>query len=161
MARSNNLVGGGDESVIQILGQEAPEDRLSDNDSRGTPQPLTASATLITLALIFYSLGVWAERIARYLKPWHVAAFWTGCVFDVSGTWAMHRMATGPFDLLEWHTLTGQIALWLMLAHAIWATWVARRGSEEARTGFHRYSLFVWLVWLVPYFGGMYLGMSG
>jgi len=24
---------------------------------------------------------------------------------------------------------------------------------------FHRYSLFVWLVWLVPYFGGMYIGM--
>jgi uncharacterized repeat protein (TIGR03987 family) len=122
---------------------------------------LTASATLITLALFFYSLGVWSERLARYLKPWHVAAFWTGLAFDVSGTWAMHRMATGPFDLLEPHTLTGQIALWLMLAHAIWATWAARRGSEEARTGFHRYSLFVWLVWLVPYFGGMYLGMSG
>jgi hypothetical protein len=29
-------------------------------------------------ALIFYSVGVWSERIARYLKPWHVAAFWTG-----------------------------------------------------------------------------------
>ena len=72
--------------------------------------PLTASATLITLALIFYSLGVWSERIARYLKPWHVAAFWTGFIFDISGTWAMHRMATGPFDLLEPHTLTGQIA---------------------------------------------------
>jgi hypothetical protein len=26
--------------------------------------------------------------------------------------------------------------------------------------GFHRYSLVVWLIWLVPYFGGMYLGMS-
>ena len=22
-------------------------------------------------------------------------------------------------------------------------------------------ALFVWLVWLVPYFGGMYLGMTG
>ena len=122
---------------------------------------MTVSATLITLALIFYSLGVWSERIARYLKPWHVAAFWTGFIFDVSGTWAMHRMATGPFDQLNLHTLTGQIALWLMLAHAIWASRVAYRGSEEARTDFHRYSLFVWLVWLVPYFGGMYLGMKG
>jgi hypothetical protein len=36
------------------------------------------STTLITLALLFYSLGVWAERIARYLKPWHVLAFWIG-----------------------------------------------------------------------------------
>jgi uncharacterized repeat protein (TIGR03987 family) len=72
----------------------------------------------------------------------------------------MHRMAEGPFDLWEAHTLTGQIALWLMLAHATWATVVTRRGSDYARARFHRYSLIVWLVWLVPYFGGMYLGMS-
>jgi uncharacterized repeat protein (TIGR03987 family) len=120
-----------------------------------------ASAVLITLALIFYSIGVWSERIARYLRPWHVAAFWIGFAFDVSGTWAMHLLAQGPFDLLESHTLTGQIALWLMLAHAVWATWVIRRGTEDARRGFHRFSLVVWLFWLIPYFGGMYLGMSG
>jgi uncharacterized repeat protein (TIGR03987 family) len=121
---------------------------------------LIISTTLITLALVFYSLGVWSERFARYLKPWHVAAFWTGFIFDVTGTWAMHLLAKGPFDLLASHTLTGQIALWLMLAHAIWATYVVRRGSESARTGFHRYSLIVWLIWLVPYFGGMYIGMT-
>ena len=119
-----------------------------------------ASAILITLALVSYSIGVWAERMARYLKPWHVVAFWVGFAFDVSGTWAMHLIAQGPFDLLEIHTLTGQLALWLMFAHALWATWVTRKGSEPARAGFHRFSLLVWLFWLVPYFGGMYLGMS-
>ena len=121
--------------------------------------PLIVSTTLITLALAFYSLGVWSERIARYLKPWHVGAFWLGFLFDTSGTWAMHRMAEGPFDLRESHTLTGQIALWLMLAHAVWATVVTRKGGDEARKGFHRYSLIVWVVWLVPYYGGMYLGV--
>ena len=122
--------------------------------------PLIISTTLITLALVFYSLGVWSERIARYLKYWHVAAFWTGFIFDVTGTWAMHRIANGPFDLRAPHTLTGQIAIWLMFAHALWATFVVRKGSESARTGFHRYSLIVWLIWLVPYFGGMYIGMT-
>lgn len=122
---------------------------------------VVVSTTLITLALLFYSLGVWAERIVRYLKPWHVVAFWTGFVFDVAGTLAMHRISEGPFDLLDAHTLSGQIALWLMLAHALWATHVVRNGTEEAREGFHRYSLFVWLVWLIPYFGGMYIGMKG
>jgi uncharacterized repeat protein (TIGR03987 family) len=121
---------------------------------------LMVSVLLITLAFLFYSLGVWAERVASYLKGWHLAAFWGGFCFDVSGTYAMHRMAQGPFDLLAPHTLTGQIALWLMLLHAIWATAVVGRGSEEARKGFHRYSLFVWLVWLIPYVGGMFLAMK-
>jgi uncharacterized repeat protein (TIGR03987 family) len=120
---------------------------------------LAVSATAITFALIFYSIGVWAERIARFLKPWHAVAFWFGFFFDACGTLAMHQLAEGPFDLRETHTLTGQIALWLMLAHAIWATRVVRKGSDSSRRGFHRYSLFVWLVWLVPYFGGMYLAM--
>ena len=122
---------------------------------------MIASAGLITLALVFYTVGVWSERIARYLKPWHVVTFWIGFAFDLAGTLHMHRLAEGPFNLFEPHTFTGQIALWLMLAHAIWATWVSRSGSEEQRGDFHRYSLVVWLIWLIPYFGGWYLGMSG
>ncbi|MFA6232835.1 MAG: HsmA family protein [Bacteroidota bacterium] len=121
---------------------------------------MNEAAILITLALIFYSLGVWSERLAKYLKPWHVIAFWIGFAFDVSGTMAMHEMAIGPFDITQPHTLTGQLAIWLMLFHAIWATWVVRRGSESILLGFHRYSVIVWIIWLVPYFGGMYLGMT-
>jgi uncharacterized repeat protein (TIGR03987 family) len=118
------------------------------------------SITLITLALIFYSLGVWSEKIARYLKPWHVVAFWIGFVFDVSGTYAMHLIAKGPFNILELHTLTGQIALWLMLLHAIWATKVIIKQDESMKIKFHKFSIVVWVIWLIPYFGGMYLGMK-
>ena len=121
--------------------------------------PVIISTVLITLALVFYSLGVWSERIARYLKLKHVVFFWIGFMFDISGTFAMHKIATGPFNILEPHTLTGQIALWLMLIHAIWATYVARKGTDSSRKSFHKYSLTVWLIWLVPYFGGMYMGM--
>ena len=118
------------------------------------------SAILITLALIFYSLGVWAERLARYLKPWHVVSFWIGFVFDVSGTWAMHLISKGPFNISKPHTLTGQIAIWLMLLHAIWASYVVRKGSEKMLIRFHRFSIFVWLIWLIPYIGGIFLGMN-
>jgi len=117
------------------------------------------STTLITLALFFYSLGVWSERIAKYLKTWHVLFFWIGFVFDLSGTYAMHLIAKGPFDILEPHTLTGQIALWLMLFHAIWATRVIIKRNERMKFKFHKLSILVWLFWLIPYFGGMYLGM--
>ncbi len=118
------------------------------------------SATLITLALIFYSLGVWSERLAKYLKLSHVVAFWIGFTFDISGTYAMHLLAKGSFDITNPHTLTGQIALWLMLFHAIWATIVVVKQNESLRNKFHRFSIVVWLIWLIPYFGGLYLGMS-
>lgn len=121
---------------------------------------LIFSTTTITLALVFYSLGIWAERISKYLKSWHVIAFWVGFTFDVTGTLAMHKLSDNPFDFTDMHTLTGQIALWLMLAHAIWATIVVKRGYETLRLKFHRYSLFVWLIWLIPYLGGMFLGMK-
>ena len=121
---------------------------------------LTLSIILISLALVFYSLGVWAERISRYLKLWHVIAFWIGFLFDVSGTSAMHILAKDPFDLTNPHTLTGQIALWLMLAHAIWATVVVKRGAEKELINFNKYSVIVWLFWLVPYFSGLYIGMK-
>lgn len=118
------------------------------------------STTLITLALLFYSLGVWSERIAKYLKPWHIVAFWIGFTFDVSGTYAMHLIAKGPFDILEPHTLTGQIALWLMLLHAVWATRVIIKQNEALKVKFHKFSIVVWFIWLIPYFGGMLLGMN-
>ena len=121
---------------------------------------LIFSTITITLALIFYSLGVWSEQISRYLRSWHVWMFWTGFVFDVSGTVGMHFISDHPFDLTNLHTFTGQVALWLMLAHAIWATKVVRRNNTLLRIRFHRYSLFVWLVWLVPYIGGMIMGMN-
>lgn len=121
---------------------------------------LILSTILITLALVFYSTGIWSERFSRYLRGWHVAAFWTGFMFDVSGTWAMSKLSEHPFDLLDLHTLTGQIAIWLMLIHAVWATYVAIKGSENSRKKFHQYSLIVWLIWLIPYFGGMIMGMT-
>jgi uncharacterized repeat protein (TIGR03987 family) len=121
---------------------------------------LVLSTTLITLALIFYSVGVWSERFSRYLKGWHVAMFWTGFVFDISGTLAMSSLSNDPFNILKPHTLTGQIALWLMLIHAVWATFVVIKRDENSRIRFHKYSLIVWLIWLIPYFGGMIMGMT-
>ncbi len=119
-----------------------------------------ASSALITLALLLYTVAVFAERAQRMLHGWHLALFWSGMVFDASGTYAMSLLSPGPLDWSDPHTITGQLAIWLMLAHTVWATWVVRRGSDRSRSTFHRYSLAVWAVWLVPYFGGMALGIS-
>jgi len=113
---------------------------------------------LITFALVFYSIGVWSERIAGRLKGWHLIFFWTGLVFDTLGTGMMMEMAGGiTFDL---HGATGVLAILLMLVHAIWASLVLRRKDERLIQNFHKFSLVVWLIWLVPYFSGFFLGMS-
>ncbi len=116
------------------------------------------SGVLVTLALVFYTVGVWSERLQRYLRPWHLGAFWVGLVLDGAGTYAMDRLVPG----WQWnvHAFTGLSAFLLMLVHAAWASWVVWCGSAEAKGTFHRYSLFVWLFWLIPYFGGMYAGMA-
>ena len=122
---------------------------------------LTISAiVLISLALVFYSIGIWSERYSRYLKTWHVVCFWLGLLFDISGTYAMHLISTKEFNFLEPHTLTGQIALWVMLVHVVWATYVIKWGSEKTHRKFHVYSIHVWMLWMVPYLGGMYLAMK-
>jgi uncharacterized repeat protein (TIGR03987 family) len=122
---------------------------------------ITISAiVLISLALVFYSIGIWSERYSRYLKTWHVVCFWLGLLFDISGTYAMHLISTREFNILEPHTLTGQIALWVMLVHVLWATYVIKWGSEKTHRKFHVYSIHVWMLWMVPYLGGMYLAMK-
>ena len=108
---------------------------------------------IISLALVFYSIGVWSERIQGKLKIWHLFFFWLGLVCDTWGTGLMIEMAGGlTFDI---HGVTGVIAIVLMMIHAIWATLVIIKRDETAIKNFHKFSLFVWFVWLIPYFSPM------
>jgi uncharacterized repeat protein (TIGR03987 family) len=112
---------------------------------------------LITLALVFYSIGVWSERFAGRLKGWHLIFFWSGLMCDTIGTGMMMDMAGGlTFDI---HGATGLIAILLMLIHAAWASVVLLRKDERFIQNFHKFSLVVWLIWLIPYFSGFFLGM--
>lgn len=121
------------------------------------PTEVLISTILITLALIFYTIGVWAERLAGRLKPWHLIFFWGGLIFDTTGTGMMMDMAGGLTS--DIHGITGVLAILLMIIHAIWATIVLLRKNEGAILTFHRLSVVVWLIWLVPYFTGFFISM--
>lgn len=123
------------------------------------PQELIFPSIIMSLAFAFYTTGVWAERAARNLRLWHVVAFWTGWAFDAYGTWLMEQMRMAGQESGLFHGLTGASAFALMGVHAVWAAWVLVRGTDSARRGFHRYSVIVWVVWLVPYLGGMVAGI--
>ena len=117
------------------------------------------ASLIITLALVFYTIGVWSERISGRLKPWHLVFFWLGLACDTLGTGMMFEFAGGlTFDV---HGLTGLLAIVLMFIHAIWATVVLVRKDEHWIKNFHKFSVLVWLIWLVPYFSPMFFALGG
>ena len=110
-------------------------------------------------ACILYAVGVWSERLRKRLEKWHVAIFWSGLVCDTIGTGAMGVMA-GSLIQLNFHGLTGLLAILLMLFHAAWATAVIVRKNERMILRFHSYSVVVWIIWLIPMVTGMILGSN-
>jgi uncharacterized repeat protein (TIGR03987 family) len=92
------------------------------------------------------------------LSWFHLGFFWAGFVMDTTGTTLMSDIAGGfEFNI---HGITGVLALVLMAVHAVWATVVLVRKSEKWIEKFHKFSLVVWGIWLVPYLIGMALNMK-
>jgi uncharacterized repeat protein (TIGR03987 family) len=114
---------------------------------------LIIAIVAIVSALVFYTIGVWSERIAGRLKFGHLILFWIGFIFDTTGTTLMGNIA-GKMDF-DIHGITGALAIILMLSHAVWASVILIRNQEKEIQGFHKFSLFVWLIWLIPFFTGM------
>lgn len=112
----------------------------------------------ITLALVFYSIGIWAEKIQKVLKKWHIAFFLLGLVADTLGTGIMSELSTDAGGMSVMHMVTGLLALILMAVHAVWAIWTYWKGTEQAKQNFHKFSVVVWCFWLMPYLIGVYLG---
>ncbi len=122
---------------------------------------LMAAIITITLALVFYTIGVWSEHRSRQLKTIHLIFFWLGLCMDTTGTILMGRIAKQSVfsGNLSLHGVTGMTAIILMIVHAIWATVVLVKKNEDSTKNFHRFSIAVWAVWLVPYILGMIIGM--
>ena len=112
----------------------------------------------ITLALVAYTIGVWSERIGGRLEPWHLAMFCLGLLFDTIGTGMMFDLAGGM--TWDFHGVTGLLAIVLMALHAGWAGVVLLRRDEAWITRFHRFSIVVWCLWLVPYLSPMFVAMA-
>ena len=116
-----------------------------------------AATIIINLALIFYSIGVWSERLQGRLKVWHTIFFWLGIICDTWGTGLMLKFVGElTFDI---HGLSGLFAIILMFIHAVWATVVLVKKDEKMIANFHKFSVTVWFIWLIPYFSPMALRM--
>ena len=126
---------------------------------------LILAIVTITLALVFYTIGVFGERKAKSLNKKHVIIFWLGLLCDTTGTLTMSKIAKSGAATMSamgqsLHGITGFLAIVLMLFHAVWATWVLYKNDEKKKETFHKFSIVVWVIWLIPYFIGMMLGMG-
>ena len=116
------------------------------------------ASVIMATALVLYTIGVWSERFAGRLRGWHLAFFWAGLVCDTVGTGMMFDYVGGmQFDV---HGISGVVAIVLMAVHAVWATVVLRRRDERWLTKFHRFSVVVWAIWLIPYLSPMFVAMA-
>ncbi len=122
------------------------------------PPLLFTAVILFTIAMIFYTWGVWAEKHASRLKPWHVKMFACGVGVDTLATVLTFIVVGG----IVWtpHAIMGFISLALMAIHFLWALRVIRRGDERALTNFHKLSLIVWVIWMFSYLSGFASGIG-
>lgn len=119
---------------------------------------LIYAVLFINLALVFYTIGVWGEKIQKKLKGWHLAIFWIGLLFDTLGTSFMAAISNNGFRL-DFHGITGLLAIVLMLVHVVWATWVLISNNKEMKLKFHKLSFIVWILWLIPFGSGAIFSM--
>jgi uncharacterized repeat protein (TIGR03987 family) len=121
-----------------------------------SPTLIGAVTTILTAAVI-YTIAVFAEHRARMLKPWHLALFWAGLVFDTIGTSLMSDIAGG--FRLNIHGVLGVVAIVLMLVHATWATVVLLLKRDALVRNFHHFSLTVWALWMASLVTGFVLAI--
>ena len=81
---------------------------------------LVFASVAISLALFFYTWGVFGERRGGTLSLKYVLLFWIGLACDTTGTLTMSNIASqsaaSGFGI---HAITGVVAIVLMLVHAL------------------------------------------
>ncbi|MEI8080444.1 MAG: HsmA family protein [Actinomycetes bacterium] len=123
-----------------------------------SPTLIFAMASIL-LAASIYTMAVFSERAAGVLKPWHLALFWAGLVFDTIGTSLMAEIAGGwRFDL---HGVVGMSAIALMLIHSVWASIALGFKQQRVLHTFHRFSIMVWGLWTFALVSGFAMVIFG
>ena len=107
--------------------------------------------TFICLALVFYTISVWSERITKKLKLWMVVLFASGFISDLIGTSIMFFRAIEKFSF-ELHKIAGYSALLIMFLHLIWA--IFARYNKNYELYFTKFSIFAWCIWLIAFISG-------
>ncbi|MGV6825813.1 MAG: HsmA family protein [bacterium] len=122
------------------------------------PSLLLYAVILFTVALVLYTVSVWSERMQGQLKTWHLIIFGLGVFVDAIATWLTIEFV-GAIVFTP-HAIFGFTSLFLMALHFVWAVTVYVSDKQPGMIQFHRFSLIVWLIWMVSYITGFVSGMQ-
>jgi len=125
---------------------------------------LIAAIIIITLALVFYSIGVIGEARRKKLIWRDVVWFGCGLVSDFIGTMTMRQISlNGENVLAPWAntlmTISGTAAIILMLIRIIFAVLVMLK-FPNYKEKFHKWSIVIYVFWLISYISGP-IGLMG
>jgi len=116
------------------------------------------ATSIVTLALIFYTIGIISEQIKKELTRKVLAFVTLGIIFDISATTLMIiGSANSPFTV---HGLLGYSSLTLMMIDVV-LLWRHKKvhGFGNVSSGLHIYSRMAYTWWVLAYITGGLLVM--
>ena len=120
----------------------------------------TIGATIVTLALISYGIGIISEQVKKKIIPRVMIFITLGVVLDVTATIFMILGSTNsPFTI---HGFIGYSALLVMLIELvrIWRTHNKLGMGADVPRGVHLYSRYAYIWWVVAYITGSLIAMT-
>jgi hypothetical protein len=117
---------------------------------------LMAGSSVVTLALIFYSIGIITEQRKKTISTFALTFVALGLLFDITGTLLM--IVGAHFKLLTWHGLIGYTALGGMLVDTI-LLWKGRAGKTPSKK-VHIYTRIAYIWWVIAYLSGVAIAMA-
>ena len=117
-------------------------------------------ASIVTLALISYSIGIISEQIKKKLIPRVMIFITLGVGLDITATIFMILGSTNsPFTI---HGFIGYSALFIMLIELvrIWQLYNKTGMGAEVPKGVHLFSRYAYIWWVVAYITGSLIAMT-
>ncbi len=122
---------------------------------------LITALSLLVSSLLFYSIGVWLEHVRGKVRFWDIFFMLIGLVCNAIAIGFLRGVDYSMRIIDEVQLLLGVFTVLIILFHALWALWaLSTIRKPDARAKFNRISIFIWCIWLVPYFATIYFTVS-
>jgi uncharacterized repeat protein (TIGR03987 family) len=120
---------------------------------------LMAGSSIVTLALVAYSVGIISEQRKKLINRQILLFLAIGLIFDISGTACMIiGSSNSPFTF---HGILGYSALIGMLTDNI-LLWRLRNKAgmgSSVPSLVHKYSRFAYTWWVIAYISGLFMAV--